>query len=204
MLCPLCQTELINQKDIDYFDCSHCRALVKKPNLYLSEQEEKERYLTHNNDVNDFRYQQFTSPITNYILSHFTKDHKGLDYGCGTGPVISEILERNNFQAKQYDLYFSSDKEVFEHTYDYIFACEVVEHFKRPFKEFNLFKSLLKPKGHLIIMTDIYDDNTDFENWYYRNDPTHIFIYRKETFQYLKDQFGFKDLKIEGRRIILR
>ena len=30
---------------------------------YLSQEEEKERYKNHNNDVNDPRYQKFVSPI---------------------------------------------------------------------------------------------------------------------------------------------
>lgn len=204
MLCPLCHTELINQKDFDYFDCSHCKALVKKPNLYLSQVEEKERYLAHDNDVDDLRYQHFTSPITNYILSHFTKQHKGLDYGSGTAPVISKMLDGHDFNIKQYDPYFSKDTAAFEQTYNYIIACEVVEHFYHPSTEFNHLKSLLKPEGHLIIMTHLYDDKIDFKNWYYRNDPTHVFIYRNATFHYIKNQFEFKELQIEGRLIVLR
>jgi SAM-dependent methyltransferase len=204
MLCPLCTTELLNEKDFEYFDCNTCKALVKKPNKYLSPQEEKKRYLEHDNDVNDFRYQHFTSPITNYVLSHFTKEHYGLDYGSGTGPVISKILERHSFHVRQYDPYFSDNTEVFDNTYDYIFVCEVAEHFYHPSNEFKLLKSLLKPKGHLIVMTDMYDDRTDFKNWYYRKDPTHVFIYRKTTFEFIKKKYKFKKLQIEGRRIILR
>ena len=204
MLCPLCHTELLDHKDFYYFDCNHCKALVKKPNFYLNKEDEKAHYLTHNNDVNDFRYQHFTSPITNYVLSHFTKEHIGLDYGSGTGPVISKMLEKNNFKSNQYDPFFAPNAKALEKKYDYIFACEVVEHFRSPCDEFKHLKSLLKPKGHLVLMTDIYDDTTDFKNWNYRNDPTHVFIYRKETFQYIKGHFNFKELKIEGRRIILR
>ena len=50
-------------------------------------------------------------------------------------------------------------------------------------------------------MTDLYNENIDFHNWYYKNDPTHVFIYQMNTIHWLQQEFGFADVKIDGRLI---
>ncbi len=204
MQCTLCLTSIQDKIDDEYYDCPVCRALVKDPSLYPDEEKERSRYLTHNNDVNDLRYQKFTSPITNYISDHYSKDHIGLDFGCGTGPVISKVLQDAGYKVLQYDPYFANHPENLKLTYDYIAACEVVEHFYDPDKEFKKLHNLLNTSGSLAIMTHLYEEEFDFRTWYYRNDPTHVFIYRKETFDYILKEFGFSECIIENRLIVLK
>lgn len=202
MNCPLCKSTGSLFHPPLYMQCTHCKAIYR---LELPDStEEKERYEMHNNDVNDPNYQKFVSPITTYILEHFTPQHNGLDFGSGTGPVISKILMDNYFSVKQYDPYFANIPEVLQATYDYIACCEVIEHFHKPEKEFHLLKNLLKPGGALVCMTHLYDAVIPFKNWYYKNDPTHVFIYRKETMAYIAEKFGFKSFQIDNRRIVFQ
>ncbi|MCL4857464.1 MAG: methyltransferase, partial [Flavobacteriales bacterium] len=56
--------------------------------------------------------------------------------------------------------------------------------------------------GKLICMTDIYNPTIDFASWYYKNDPTHVFIYQKETFEWIKTTFNFSELTIEKRLVV--
>ncbi len=204
MKCTLCLTFLQTKIDREFYDCPVCRAMVKDTGLYPDNQKEKLRYLTHNNDVNDIRYQEFTSPITNYILEHYSINDEGLDFGCGTGPVISKVLKDNGYSVAQYDPYFANHPENLKKSYDYIAACEVVEHFYNPRREFQNLLQLLNNKGVLAIMTLIYEDNIDFTTWYYRKDPTHVFIYRKQTFDYICKEFGFRECTVENRLIVLK
>lgn len=169
--------------------------------LRLKTIDEKLRYETHNNDVFDKRYQNFVSPITSAILENFSKDHIGLDFGAGTGPVISKILGDNDFKIKQYDPFFHKNEKLLREKYDYIACCEVMEHFYSPKKDFGLLKNVLLKGGRLYCMTDIYDDSIDFSLWYYKNDPTHVFMYQKETIIWIKNEFRFSDVTIEGRLI---
>jgi len=81
-----------------YYRCSQCHAVLLDPDDYVSAREEKERYEQHNNDVHDPRYQQFVSPIVEKILQHQSIHHAGLDYGSGTGPVITSMLRDKGFQ----------------------------------------------------------------------------------------------------------
>jgi hypothetical protein len=52
-------------------------------------------------------------------------------------------------------------------------------------------------------MTHIYDSGIPFGNWYYKNDPTHIFMFQEETFHFVREKFEFHDLKIRDRLITL-
>lgn len=203
--CPLCgfsNNPYIIIKQKVYFDCIECKGIYLSPKNFLDDESEKNIYLKHVNDINDFKYQAFTKPIWSTIEQYFSKcDSLGLDYGSGTGPVISHVLKRKGFNVKQYDPYFANQPELLNLTYDYIFSCEVVEHFHSPFHEFQRFKEMLSKDGLLLIMTDIYRGGglNEFQHWYYRHDPTHVFFYRESTFQYIQKKFGFSKMEIKDR-----
>lgn len=199
--CPLCESEAEFFYQHKYLSCPECHSLFKHPRLLPSIEEEKNRYTLHDNDVNDPKYQKFVSPITDLIFDHFTPLDLGLDFGCGTGPVISKMLSENGFEVLQYDPLFCNNKKLLEQKYDYIICCEVIEHFHKPNKEFALLRSLLKEGGRLYCKTHPFDESIDFENWYYKEDETHVFFYQVKTFEWIKEKFGFKDLLVDGRII---
>ncbi|MDT7832846.1 class I SAM-dependent methyltransferase [Flavobacteriaceae bacterium S356] len=204
MICTLCDSKLVHKIDEYYYDCDTCKAIVKDERYYLTSEEERERYETHNNDVNDIRYQNFTSPITNYVLDHFLPEHKGLDFGSGTGPVISSELSKRGYRIVQYDPFFAPNESVLKNRYDYIVSCEVFEHFYKPKKEIGHLASMLKTDGALLIMTLLYNDQMDFSKWFYRKDPTHVFIYTKETIEYIARQHKLDIDVLTDRFIALR
>lgn len=202
--CPLCGNigdVLFKHHKRLYFQCNNCFGIFIDPKHILSNKAEMHRYKQHNNDVENEKYQQFVLPITSSILKDYKAKHTGLDFGAGTGPVISKILDDNNYQIVQYDPYFHNYPKLLEAKYDYVVCCEVMEHFSNPQKEFLTLVNLLKPLGRLYCMTNLYDENTNWDNWHYMDDPTHIFIYHKETIQWIKEEFGFSDVKIESRLI---
>ena len=202
--CPLCNsnsTIFYKHKNLLYHQCNNCFGIFVDKNLILDKDAEMLRYKEHNNNVEDKRYQEFVSPITSAVLNQFSKTDKGLDFGAGTGPVISKILNDNNFNIVQYDPFFHNFPKLLEKQYNYIVCCEVMEHFNNPKKEFTLLKKLLLPNGKLFCMTDIYNETIDFHNWRYKNDQTHIFIYHKKTIQFIKKQFGFSKVTIDGKLI---
>jgi hypothetical protein len=168
----------------------------------LSKDAEKNRYLKHNNDVFDLKYQKFVQPILDFILNNHTCFEKGLDFGAGTGPVISKLLKDKDYITNLYDPFFHDNKDILNESYDYIVCCEVIEHFYNPYNEFLLLKRLLTTRGKIIIMTDIYSENIDFKNWYYKNDETHTFFYSETTLHWIKQEFTFNDLKIDKRLIV--
>jgi len=204
MICPLCNSALKNKKDAYFYDCDTCKAIVKDKKYYIGPDREKTVYENHNNDVNDVRYQKFTMPITNCVLEHFLPKHKGLDFGSGTGPVISSMLKKKDYDIVPYDPFFAPDLKVFNTTYDYIVSCEVFEHFYKPKMEIERLISLLNANGMLLIMTLLYNNQIDFDTWKYCKDPTHVFIYTKETIVYIAKELQLEIVVLTDRFIVLR
>ncbi len=202
--CPLCNSSgdvFYSFKKRLHYQCNNCSGIYVDESLRLNSEEEKSRYEKHNNDVENKGYQKFVSPITTATFRDFTQKDKGLDFGAGTGPVISKILKDNGYSIVQYDPFFHNHPEMLESKYDYIACCEVIEHFLDPKKEFLLLNNMLQLGGLLYCMTDVYEESIDFHKWYYKNDDTHVFIYHKNTIEWIKKEIGFSKVTIEGRLI---
>lgn len=203
--CPLCkgEAEIFYEKPKHlFYKCNECEGIFRPTNTYLTLEKEKAHYELHNNDVNDVRYQNFVSPIVNAVLRDFTPNSTGLDFGSGTGPVVSKMLRDKGFQIENYDLYFENNPELLTRKYDYISCCEVMEHFHQPYKEIELLKSLLLPKGKLYCKTEVFNNQKPFENWYYKDDFTHVFIYQLKTLEWIKNEFHFSNLIIKEKLIV--
>lgn len=197
MRCRLCKNptrSFFTEKERVFLCCEGCGAIQLHSSAFLSPQKEKERYLKHHNDVKDPGYQKFVTPITRAILRDYSPAHLGLDFGCGTGPVVTRLLERRNFQIRLFDPFFYWDPKVLKLTYDYIICCEVMEHFHHPKKEFQRLSNLLKPGGRLYCKTSLFSADIDFGHWYYKNDSSHVFFYTAKSLEWIRTAFGFTRL----------
>lgn len=201
LLCNSSSTVFYQNKKQLYHQCNNCFGIFIDKNQILSKEAEISRYKKHNNNIDDDGYQKFVAPITSAIMTDFTNNDKGLDFGAGTGPVISKILKDNDFKIAQYDPFFHNYSHLLKTQYDYVACCEVIEHFHNPKKEFKLLKKLLLKNGKLYCMTNIYNESIDFHYWDYITDKTHVFIYHKKTIHYIKEEFGFSDVTIKDRFI---
>lgn len=216
MNCPICSTSTKTtipsqlyythtlRNNQRYYRCPDCHSVAMHPEHYLSREDEKARYLTHNNDVNDPRYQKFVRPVIRAVTSHTQTHHHGLDYGAGTGPVITKLLREKGYSMTTYDPFFIQNSEALNITYDFIVCCEVAEHFHDPNREFSRFQQLLKPCGLLVIKTELLTPDIDFPNWYYINDPTHTIFYSSKGMRRMLIQHGFQSLDISPRLVIAR
>lgn len=204
MKCSLCDSKtklfykIENEK---YYKCINCSSVMLDPVNYVTSKEEKKRYEIHNNDIEDIGYQQFVSPVIKSIKEYYTPDHIGLDYGAGTGPVITTLLEEQGYNINLYDPYFHHYPENLNKKYDYIICCEVIEHFYNPYDEFNSLTSMLNIEGSIFCMTSLYDEDINFKTWYYKNDETHVFFYHKRAIEWIKNKFEFTEVNIAGKLI---
>ncbi|MCX4186834.1 methyltransferase domain-containing protein [Methylophaga sp. OBS4] len=170
--------------------------------LWPDNAQEKSRYLEHHNDVDDPRFQAFVAPITDRIQVDFTPQQRGLDFGAGHAPVITAVLTQRGYNIRPYDPLFFNQPECLRQLYDYICSCEVIEHFHRPDISFAQLDKILLPTGMLFCMTELYHEGIDFHRWNYKNDPTHVFIYHRNTMSYIARRYGFRKPQISGRLVI--
>ena len=206
MDCILCgsRTEFFKMwRENEYRQCSGCSSILLNTKDYVNAEQEKERYQEHNNDVEDKRYQKFVSPIVDGILNDYGKYHVGLDFGSGTGPVISKLLKDKGYNIKLYDPFFANYPCRLKEKYDYIACCEVIEHFHHPLREFKMLKELLKPGGSIYIMTSLYSHKVDFISWNYKDDITHVFIYHRDAIEWIKNTLGFSKMEVDKNFIKL-
>lgn len=207
MNCPLCTSPVTSPVRAihgrKFHRCAKCDLVFLEPSQRLPPAEEKARYELHNNDVNDPRYFEFTRPLHEEICRSVKPGATGLDFGAGTGPITAKALQENGYQVQLYDPFFWPDPTPLQFQYDFVFACEVVEHFANPAEEFLRLRNLLKPGAPLVLMTLLQNENTDLSSWFYLKDPTHICAYSQRTFQWIAESFGFHSSVFKGDRLIV-
>jgi len=184
----------------DYFKCESCCLIFMDAKSLLDFDEEKKRYETHNNDINDSGYVDFLNKIIHPLKEHINIDMKGLDYGSGPSPVLSMLLGNDGFKVDAYDPHFSTIK--LKESYDFITSTEVVEHFYHPIESFEDINSHLIQGGFLAIMTSIFYDEIDFDRWYYRHDNTHVSFYAPKSLDYIENYFNYQRV-YEGNNTII-
>ena len=205
MICPICSgTNVFSFQligSIEYFRCKTCLGLFTDPKSRLSPEKEKERYSLHNNDVDDPEYRKFLSKLFDPLIKKLKKESRGLDYGCGPGPALASMLREEGFAVDIYDPYFFPDESYRDKVYDFITCTEAAEHFYEPQKEFNKLDQVLADKGILGVMTNFYEDTINFEDWYYRKDPTHVVFYTAKTLQCIAEERSWK-VDIQSKNVV--
>ena len=195
-ICTVCKNNKIdfflNVEGLDYWQCSLCKATMLDPIKFISSNKEKKHYLKHNNEINDTRYRMFLSNLIEPLKDKISIDDMGLDYGCGYAPALADILKKDGFNVELYDPFFFKNENIFCRKFNFITCSEVVEHFFKPYEEFNKIDSLLATNSWLAIMTSFMTEDYLFKNWHYRRDPTHVVFYKKITFKIIANQRNWK------------
>ena len=189
IVCSSNQIEPFTTSDnLDYWKCNFCKTKFLDKKHYVDKSSEKKRYLEHENIIEDEGYRTFLSKLTNPLKDKIQLNAKGLDFGCGHGPALADMLKKDEYSIDLYDPFFFPNKEIFKKKYDFITCTETAEHFFNPKKEFDLINSLLNKGGWLGVMTSFLTTNEAFDSWYYRRDPTHVVFYAEDTFGVIAQQ----------------
>lgn len=206
MNCPLClnsaYSHFYRDKKRDYFRCSNCQLVFVPDDQLISDSAEKAIYDLHENEIGDEGYRNFLNRLAAPLTEKLTPGSHGLDFGCGPGPALADMLTLNGFKMDLYDLFYYPDKSKLRDKYEFITATEVIEHIKDCENAFNYFEDKLKSGGILGLMTKLVIDQEAFSKWHYKNDLTHIRFYSLETFKWVAENRGF-DLEIIGKDVIL-
>ena len=208
--CPLCLHDgsrfLSRSSDRhgerEFYECGVCDLAFVPARFHLPPDAEMERYLMHDNDPGDARYREFLGRLWDVLAPRLAPGASGLEFGCGPGPALAEMMREDGFEVEKYDLYFFPETAPLRRTYDFITSTETVEHLRKPIEEFSLFDSLLRPGGKLGIMTGILDDRSGFAGWHYHRDPTHIVFYTSGTMRWIADRMGW-DVEFPAQNVAI-
>lgn len=204
--CPLCfspdTAEFFRDTQRDYLRCRQCRLVFVPPHQHLTPDAEKAIYDYHQNQIEDAGYRRFLSRLAEPLSSRLPARASGLDYGCGPGPLLAGMLREQGHTLRTFDPYYANQPELLQSRYDFVTCTEVVEHFRQPKQEFQRLFGLLKPSGHLGIMTKLVIDADAFSRWHYKNDMTHISFFSEDTLQWLATSYQCR-LEIIGKDAII-
>jgi SAM-dependent methyltransferase len=204
--CPLCDSQrsrgFAEDRRRRYLRCASCHLVHVPPRYFLTPEQEKTEYDLHQNDPYDPGYREFLSRLALPLQDRLSAGAQGLDFGCGPGPALALMLRENGYPVSLYDPYYRSDRSVLAHQYDFITATEVVEHLHEPGRELACLWRLIRPGGYLGVMTKLVLDADAFNRWHYKNDPTHVSFFSRETWQWWARQVG-AELEILGKDVIL-
>jgi SAM-dependent methyltransferase len=201
--CHLCgsddqELKYTKLKGRDFIKCPKCSLIYVTAKNFPTRDEERLRYDKHHNEESNLGYIEFLNQIVEITKPYLNLDMKGLDYGCGPNPVLASLLNDEAYQCGFYDPYYFP--HIPDKKFDFIFSTECFEHFFSPGKEIDNICSLLNQNGILAIMTDVWNDELDFENWYYIRDLTHVSFFHLKTMQFLNNKYHLELIETDQKR----
>jgi 2-polyprenyl-3-methyl-5-hydroxy-6-metoxy-1,4-benzoquinol methylase len=189
MACPLCAAsdtaDYYRDRVRAYRQCRLCLLIFVPRDYHLSAGAEKAEYDKHRNSITDPGYRRFLQRLAQPLSERLPPACTGLDFGCGPGPALADILRGAGFTIECYDPYYYPDRRPLQQRYDFITATEVIEHLAHPREELPRLWQLLRPGGILGLMTKLVIDRSRFSRWHYIRDPTHIAFYSRYTMVYI-------------------
>ena len=111
-------------------------------------------------------------------------------------------IRKEGFKVEIYDPFFAPNTRILVKSFEFIVCTETVEHFHNPSEEFYQLNRMLDNNGFLGIMTSLIDSVSNFGDWYYRRDPTHVSFYSSKTMEWIAKKMNWKIDLIKDNVII--
>ena len=172
-----------------FWRCPCCHFIWRDSSSHVSFAQERARYETHDNSRTP-SYEAYFRSVVEWCQKELPKGARVLDFGAGKEAVLAQLLRENGFQAEAYDLHFIPDESVWGQRYHAVIAVEVFEHLADPRAQFQRLQNILHPNGQVLLVTHRTEEVSDFANWWYARDPTHIGFHCEASLARLNDGDG--------------
>jgi len=136
--CPLCYTESFSPEiegpkgRLLHF-CNNCKLVFEERINHPDWQEEKERYLEHENDIQQVQYVNHLNQAIKPALKYLKPDWRGLDFGCDPTSTLNKLIKQEGYLCEFNDPIFFPEPPL--ENFDFRFGTECFEHFFRPATE---------------------------------------------------------------------
>ena len=205
--CPLCGSEgpahFASDTKRSYLRCPACALAYVPSEFFLSQEAEKERYERHNNTAADADYAAYIRGFAADLRRIPLADPAVLDFGSGPSRMLEQILGEAGIECISYDPLYGIGLDVFDRTYDVVALCEVIEHLRDMRAELGRVRSVLAAGGFVALRTEIYGHATDFAQWWYAQDPTHVNFFCEQTIERAAEHLGLEIYDSNGKNVFL-
>jgi len=208
-LCKVCDSQTDEMRDekksLSYYRCKSCGFIYLDDAEIIDTQSEKKHYEQHNNSFESLGYVKMFESFIEVAISPYEKEIKtALEFGCGTGAVLAELLRRRGMKVDKYDIYFYPNRVYEGKRYDLITSTEVFEHLQKPLEILELLSEHLEEGGYITLMTKFPpSSDKEFLDWWYRRDVTHISFFTPKSFEIMAQKIGLKMVKTIDKNIVI-
>lgn len=213
--CKICHTETEpfrwERRDWLFYHCPECEYIFKDESLHPPPEAERKNYEKHDNSFESTGYVKMFEGFIGWAIEPEMErlqamagdaPPRALDFGCGPGPVLGELLRRRGFATDVYDPFFFPDHVFDGRNYHLITSTEVFEHLSDPLRVAQMLAQHLEEGGILVLMTLFhYDDRERFLDWWYIRDISHVGFFNAKTLAVLAEKAGLKLLRHDGERV---
>lgn len=168
--CIVCNNESflrLTKGITDYYQCFSCHTLFSEP-LENDNMVGGGNEVQRNQEQNAIRI----SRIDEMTAGMKKEDVYILDFGCGHGMFVEDLIKAGYINTDGYDPYNEKYSRLPEkNKYNIVTAIEVIEHTSHPFIELDVIHRVLKPKGAVMFETSFIDvaqqENIELEDFVY-------------------------------------
>jgi len=180
--------------------CMHCLEMVDLDHYYAA-------YEPHREELDFFMRLVYSEQLRRFRAAGLKRDHRFLDYGCGSGKLVSYLHTKGYANAVGYDPYGEAldlaDRSVLEDgALDFICLQEVIEHVEEPRPLLAELSRLLRPGGCLLVGMPSGDDidlGRPHEFKHHLHVPYHLHIYTREVLERLAGEIGLEPIAFYRR-----
>ncbi|MBW8314330.1 MAG: class I SAM-dependent methyltransferase, partial [Hydrogenophaga sp.] len=113
MRCPVCEHDAAHPFQTvgprHYWRCPTCSCTFLQPDQRPGPAAEQAEYRLHQNHPGDAGYRRHLEQLTGPLLQRLPPAQSGLDFGCGPGPVLPDLLRNAGHAVALYDPFFHPD-----------------------------------------------------------------------------------------------
>lgn len=208
MTCLICGSQQLNSIHCSsgevYHHCQDCDYIFLQPKFRLSSDAEKGRYLEHNNDISDPRYLQYLEKTWKKISAQ-VKSGLVMDFGCGPSRGLKQVLKDQDYEVVSYDpIFYPINFEERVNQVDAVFCSEAIEHSYEPLPTFRQMNRVLKNDGWITLRTAFHPGAEAFNDWWYKDDATHVGFFSEKTLEQVAETLGWKIQHIHSPYVVFQ